>query len=271
MFLLTPIWAETVWRIGLVVGLLLITFLSFLPIRVWWRSLVFLVMLSFLVGSFAMFLPASDSASAIPIRFPNELSRINISSPAWEIVHIGALKLGPIAFGPFVIDRRSAELGINTSTLIFTVVQSVNLMLLTTTPEDLIWAIRWFMTPLKIFKLPIDRISFQLLLALRFLPLVQEELQNLFRSLLSRSINYKKLGFKGCINLGLSIGERLMVNILLRAEQGADALVSRGGKWLPPDQFRTQGSQGKLSIALNLLSGFILLMVIGLRKSYSIS
>ena len=54
-------------------------------------------------------------------------------------------------------------------------------MLITTPPEDLVWAIRWFFAPLALFGFPLEKLSFQLLLALRFLPLVQEELQNLFR------------------------------------------------------------------------------------------
>ncbi len=42
IFLITPIWAGPIWRLSLVGFLLLITFLSLLPSRVWWRSLFFL-------------------------------------------------------------------------------------------------------------------------------------------------------------------------------------------------------------------------------------
>ena len=40
--------------------------------------------------------------------------------------------------------------------------------------------------------IPIERMSFQLLLALRFIPLLQEEFQNLLRSIINRSVNFKK-------------------------------------------------------------------------------
>ena len=83
--------------------------------------------------------------------------------------------------------------------------------------------------PLSRLGLPMERLGFQLLLALRFLPLVQEELQNLLRSLASRAVNLRRLGFKASFGLVLAVGERLLANILLRAEQGADALVARGG------------------------------------------
>ena len=36
----------------------------------------------------------------------------------------------------------------------------------------------------------------------------------------------------------LAVGERLLANILLRAEQGADALQARGGRILGPSYFR---------------------------------
>ena len=37
IFLITPIWAGPIWRLSFVGVLLLITFLSLLPSRVWWR------------------------------------------------------------------------------------------------------------------------------------------------------------------------------------------------------------------------------------------
>ena len=177
--------------------------------------------------------------------------------------------MGSIALGPLVIDGRSAELGLNTSTLIFTVIHSVNLMLLTTSSEDLVWTLRWFMSPLAWFGLPVDLISFQLLLALRFLPLVQEELQNLLRSLATRAINFKKLGIKGSIGIFLSLGERLLSNILLRAEQGADSLLVRNnGLILNPRTFTPEQTFNAKTIGLNFLVLAILILMLILRKKY---
>ena len=260
MFLLTPILAGPYWRLSLVSVLLMITFLSSLPLRIWGRSLLLLIVLSLFVGGLSTFLPTGETAAVISTRSPSEVPDLLVFSPAWELFNLG----------PLSIDRRSAELGIKTSSLIFTVIQSVNLMLLSTPPEDLIWAFRWFMTPLGLLGLPIDRISFQLLLSLRFLPLVQEELQNLFRSIASRSVNFKKIGFRASIGLFLSVGERLVANILLRAEQGADALISRGGKWLPPSKFRTPSSLNAKAIVLNIVSGLTLVLVLSLRRKYGI-
>jgi energy-coupling factor transport system permease protein len=144
----------------------------------------------------------------------------------WELVRLG----------PLQITQRSAELGINGATLLFTVVHSANLLLLTTAPEQLVWAISWALAPLARLGWPVERLGFTLLLALRFVPLVQEELQNLLRALATRAVVFKRLGWKGGLALVLAGGERLLANVLLRAEQGAEALLARGGHWIEPSR-----------------------------------
>jgi len=268
MFLLTPVLAGPFWRLGLVLGLLLITALSGLPARLWWRSLVLVLCLGLALGLLAMFLPTGEPAASLSIRSAQELQGLSLQTPTWDLFRLGPVQLGPLQLGPLVVDRRSAELGLNSATLIVTVVHSVNLMLLSTPSEDLMWALNWFLCPLAVLGVPVDRLSFQLLLALRFLPLVQEELQNLLRSVASRSVNLRQLGFKASFGLLLAVGERLLANILLRAEQGADAFIARGGRWLPADCFRPVGNPSALVKSLNLISFVALIVVVGLRGKY---
>ena len=271
LFLLTPILANSIWRISTACVLLLITFVSFLPSRVWWRSLVFLLVLSFGIGFLSIVLPASEIASELTIRAPDEIPGAIVLTRSWELFRLGPFDFGGISLGPLIIDRRSAELGVKTSTLIFTVIHSVNLMLITTPPEDLVWAIRWFFSPLNLLGFPLEKLSFQLLLALRFLPLVQEELQNLFRSIGVRAIDFRNLGFKSSLGLFVSLGERLLSNILLRAEQGADSLMSREGLWLSSQQLRPFIVVDPRYLWINLSSIFLLLIAIILRCMYGTS
>ena len=116
-----------------------------------------------------------------------------------------------------------------------------------------------------------DKLSFQLLLALRFLPLVQEELQNLFRSIGVRAIEFRKLGLKSTLGLFVTLGERLLSNILLRAEQGADSLMSREGLWLSSQQLRPSIVVDPRYLWMNLGSIFLLLIAIILRCLYGTS
>ena len=261
LFLLTPVLANSFWRISTASVLLLITFFSFLPVRIWWRSLVFLLILSLIIGLLSIVLPASEVSSELSIRAPNEIPDAIVVTRSWEIFRLG----------PFVIDRRSAELGIKTSTMIFTVVHSVNLMLITTPPEDLVWAIRWFFSPLTLLGFPLEKLSFQLLLALRFLPLIQEELQNLFRSIGVRAIDFKKLGLKTTLGLFISLGEKLLSNILLRAEQGADSLMLREGLWLSFEELRPCIVINPRYFWINSGSVCLLLIAIILRCLYGTS
>jgi energy-coupling factor transport system permease protein len=243
-FLVTPILAGPQWRLALVALLVLLTLVSGLPARLWRRSLVLWLALALLVGLLSAFLPADAIAPASLSRPPGELrlAPTPLGAPApsraglpWELVRLGPLKLGPASFGPLVVTRRSAELGLRGGTLLFTLIHSANLLLLITAPEELVWAIGWFLRPFAAAGLPMQRLGFTLLLSLRFLPLVQEELQNLLRAIATRAVNLRSLGWRAALGLVLAVGERLLANVLLRAEQGAEALLARGGRWLPPE------------------------------------
>ncbi|BEV36621.1 energy-coupling factor transporter transmembrane protein EcfT [Synechococcus sp. M16CYN] len=266
VFLLTPVLAGPLWRVALVLILLTITALSGLPRRVWWKSFLVLIILAVVAGLLSVFFPVADPPAAFSIRDPAELPGAVADGPTWDLLRVGPFQLGALRLGPLVVDRASALLGLRTSTLTFTVIHSVNLVLITTTPEDLVWGLSWYLSPLATLGLPIERVGFQLLLALRFLPLVQEELQNLLRSMTSRIVSLRSLGFKAGLGIIFAVSERLLVNILLRAEQGADALVARGGRILGPSRFHLPSEQPSLWI--NTLAILVLLLVISLRSQY---
>ena len=251
VFLVTPILAGPLWRLSLVGLLLLITAISGLSWRLWRRSLPLLLVLALLVGGLAALLPAGSAPPAALQRPPAEL----------RLEPTPGVRLRQ---GPLVVTRRSAELGLNGATLLFTLVHSANLLLLSTSPEQLVWAIGWLLAPLARLGWPVERLGFTLLLALRFLPLVQEELQNLLRSVATRAVNFKRLGWKAGLGLVLAVAERLLANVLLRAEQGAEALLARGGCWLPPQQLH-RPAVGAGRTLLNGAAAGLLLGVLVLR------
>jgi len=270
-FLMTPVLAGPLWRLGLVLLLLLITALSGLPWTLWRRSLPLLLALSLLAGGLAAFLPAGGTAAVHTPRPPPDEVRLDSTSDSgqlgkrWILLEAGPLRVGPLSLGPLTVTRRSARLGFHTATLLLTLIHSANLMLVCTPPEELAWALAWMLAPLRWLGVPVERLGFMLLLALRFLPLVQEELQNLLRSLATRAVNLRRLGFKPGLGLGLAVGERLLANVLLRAEQGADALIVRGGHWLAPSQFRPLRGARPL---VNALGWLALVILLGLRGRY---
>ncbi|MFZ9147588.1 CbiQ family ECF transporter T component [Vulcanococcus sp.] len=265
-FLLTPILAGPWWRLGLVAALLLITAGSGLPWRLWRRTLPLLLLLSVLVGVLATTLPTGSLQPMAPNRPPQELVLApEDQGTRWEVLRLGPLNLGPLPVGPLVITRRSAALGVNSATLLFTVIHSANLLLLTTPPEELVWGLSWCLAPLAPLGVPVERLGFTLLLSLRFLPLVQEEFQNLLRSVATRSVNLRRLGWQASVGLLLALGERLLANVLLRAEQGAEALLARGGRWIAPAQLLRSRLRAP---ALQWAGGVGLLAVLVLRWRY---
>ena len=141
-------------------------------------------------------------------------------------------------------------------------------MLLTTLQEDIVWALSWFMYPLRKMGLPISKWLFQLLIALRFIPLVQEEFQNIIKSMSVRSINFRNLGFKKSLNVILISLERLFQNIFLRIDQGAESLLSKKKIILKTNRFRTFYPSSPLNVIVNTLSICFICIAIFLRKLY---
>ena len=137
IFLITPIWAGPIGRLSLVGCLLLVTFISLLPSRVWWRSMLILLCLSLLIGCLSMLASSDIQSLDSYLRNPKELHVVVENHKEWNILQIPSQKIWFINFGPFNLSRNAFQLGIKTSTLIFTVIHSVNLMLLTTLQEDI--------------------------------------------------------------------------------------------------------------------------------------
>ena len=100
------------------------------------------------------------------------------------------------------------------------------------------------MQPLRRLKLPVTEIALTLTLALRFIPLVLEEVQNLIRSIRTRAINWRKLGMRRAAQIWILVAERLLGNLLLRAEQIASAMHVRG--FVGPDAHQVQWHQLRL-------------------------
>lgn len=160
--------------------------------------------------------------------------------------------------GPLTITRRSLDLGLRISTLLFTLIYSTNLYLLTTAPEEITAGLEDLMSPLRRLKLPVTEITLTLTLSLRFIPLVLEEVQNLIRAVRTRAINWKKLGWRRSMKVWLTVVERLLENLLLRASQIANGMQVRG--FTSPNQHRVQWHQLRLKKADWLaLAGLVIL------------
>lgn len=233
-FLLAPILANSAVRIFLVVILMGITITTGIPLRVWRQQMGWLLLLTFLVLIMGAISPDAMGVDYQP-RLPAD--QLTVPNPS-DYQYILFQK------GPITVTRRSLDLAVRLSTILFTLIQSTNLYLLTTAPEEITAGIESLMRPLRRLNWPVTEIALTLTLSLRFIPLVLEEVQNLIRSVRTRAINWKKLGLKGSVRVWLMVAERLLENLLLRANQMSNAMMVRG--FTSPDKHRVQWHQLRL-------------------------
>ncbi|MFM7471668.1 MAG: energy-coupling factor transporter transmembrane component T family protein [Nodosilinea sp.] len=231
--LITPILANPSWRFGLAAALLVLTLAAGIPLRVWRQQLGWLLLLSGLVMVLTFVMPDGLEVSQ-PVRLPPPEVLAPLTQPTpyhYQLFHWGWL----------TVTQRSLALGIRIGTLLFTLIYGTNLYLLTTAPEEITLALESLMRPLRWLRLPVTEIALTVTLSLRFIPLVLEEVQNLVRSVQTRAINWKKLGFRSSAQVWLVVIERLLENLLLRAEQMAAAMAVRG--FTSPDQHQVRWYQ----------------------------
>lgn len=239
-FLLTPVLANMAWRIGLVAVLTLLTLSARIPWRVWRQQMGGLLILFTLASLLIMVMPDGIAVVTQP-QWPTpdaiaELELDTVGTLPETAYHYVLVDLKWVQ-----ITQKSLKLAVKVGTLLFTLIYSTNLFLLTTAPEEITAAIEELMSPLRWFKLPVTEIALTLTLALRFIPLVLEEVQNLIRSVRTRAINWRKLGWRHASQIWLMVAERLLDNLLLRAQQIAGAMKVRG--FTSPERHQVQWHQ----------------------------
>ncbi len=270
--LVTPILANAQWRFALVGLLLVLTISARIPYRVWRQQLGWLALLSLAVMLLTFVMPDGLEVSQPDRTPPSEVLNPAPSEPpsgtesgnqagkesgnqvdaqpgdqpsptesAPALPQPTAYRYVVFDWGPITVTRRSLDLGIRVGTLLFTLIYGTNLYLLTTAPEEITLAMEALMKPLRWFRLPVTEIALTVTLSLRFIPLVLEEVQNLVRSVQTRAINWQKLGVRGSAQVWLAVVERLLENLLLRAEQIAAAMEVRG--FTSPNQHQVRWYQ----------------------------
>ncbi|WCJ28640.1 cobalt ion transmembrane transporters [Euphorbia peplus] len=217
-----PARSHLVMRVGLVVYLALLS-IWVLPRRVWMDQLGRVSLLCGIL--FIMLGLGSDGApSLVQSRTPPPammgLPNIPVSSTGYSYL---IMKLGPLQF-----TRKGLSVASTAACLTFTIFQSASLCLATTTPEQLAFALRWFMLPLRYIGVPVAEIVLTLLLSLRFINLVFDEVRNVALGIVSRRINWQQLTVMETIDIFASYIRRIFKNIFNHAEQISQAMIVRG-------------------------------------------
>lgn len=293
-FLLVPILASGIFRLAIAAVLVLLTLTAGIPARVWRKQMLWLLT----IGTFVVLLTALSPDGyaidyrprlpAMPLTFAQTQQLPPVPpGPRWWPFRQGSASVpgdraappvppeptfeAPSLYrywlvdrGPLKISRRSLGLGVRLGSLIFILIYSTTLYLLTTAPEEIAAGLETLLGPLARLRFPVAEVVLTLTLALRFIPLVLEEVQNLVRAVRTRAINWKKIGFRGAVTLWLTLAERLLDNLLMRADQMAGAMKARGFTTVERHAMPLYAPQLRSRdwFAIAALGGFIVLRVL---------
>ncbi|XP_010694966.2 protein ABCI12, chloroplastic isoform X1 [Beta vulgaris subsp. vulgaris] len=131
-------------------------------------------------------------------------------------------------FGPLQMTRKGLSVASTSACLTFTILQSASLCLSTTPPEQLASGLRWFLLPFAPIGVPVDEIVLTLMLSLRFINLIFDEVRNVALGILSRRIHWQDLTLLEKIDVFVMYIRRIFKNIFSHAEQISQAMIVRG-------------------------------------------
>ncbi|KAM6545319.1 hypothetical protein CsatB_026055 [Cannabis sativa] len=217
-----PARAHIILRLGLVIFLAILS-IWILPRQTWMDQLGRVSLLSGIL--FIMLGLGSDGVpSLVQSRTPPSSVTGLPNLPSSLVGYsYSIMKLGPLDF-----TRKGLSIASTAACLTFTVFQSASLCLTTTTPEQLAFALRWFMFPLTHIGVPVAEITLTLMLSLRFINLVFDEVRNVALGIISRRINWDQLTMLESIDLFFAYFRRVFKNIFNHAEQISQAMIVRG-------------------------------------------
>jgi energy-coupling factor transport system permease protein len=99
---------------------------------------------------------------------------------------------------------------------------------LATSPLDMVWALEWYMKPLKYLNVPTDDIALLVMLALRFIPLLFEETDRIIKAQKARGVDLESGGLIRKVKSLVPVLVPLLHSVFRRADDLAVALTLRG-------------------------------------------
>ncbi|MEG2322688.1 MAG: energy-coupling factor transporter transmembrane component T, partial [Bacilli bacterium] len=120
-----------------------------------------------------------------------------------------------------LIFQSSLQFTIITLLRLIYIVLYTSILTLTTTPNEITDGLSKFFSPLKLIKIPVNKMALSISLALRFIPLIVDEANKILKSQASRGIDYNNSNLKGKF-LAL---KSLIVPVFILTFKSADSLA----------------------------------------------
>jgi energy-coupling factor transport system permease protein len=143
------------------------------------------------------------------------------------ILHVFMTPGDPIAWIPYATWQGlqgGARVGFQ---LVFAIWLST-LTTLTTSPLDMVWAMEWYLRPLKLLKVPVDEIALLVMLAIRFIPILFDETDRILKAQKARGVDIESGWILRKVRSLVPILVPLLHGVFRRADDLAVALTLRG-------------------------------------------
>ena len=102
-----------------------------------------------------------------------------------------------------------------------------SILTLTTPPTEITYGLEKFFAPLKVFRIPVNRMALAISIALRFIPTIIDEGDKILKSQACRGIDYSKSSIKNKLVAVKSLIIPMFILTIKRADELADAMEVR--------------------------------------------
>ncbi|HNY65023.1 MAG TPA: energy-coupling factor transporter transmembrane component T [Deltaproteobacteria bacterium] len=143
------------------------------------------------------------------------------------LLHVFMTPGDPIAWVPNAT-WEGLEGGIRVGLQLVFAIWLSTLTTLTTSPLDMVWAMEWYMRPLKYLKVPVDEIALLIMLAIRFIPILFEETDRILKAQKARGVDIESGWIFRKVRSLVPILVPLLHGVFRRADDLAVALTLRG-------------------------------------------
>lgn len=172
----------------------------------------------------------------------------------------GATASSPFLLGPLIITYGGVWIIMTVFSVLLLLYTFSLLLTMTTMPVALIEGLTMLLAPLRRLKLPVDDFALMVLLALRFIPTLLEETEQLIKAQSSRGADFSSGTIRERLQSLMMLFVPLVHATLRRASDLAVALEARGYEIEGRQTFLHETSMGKVDY---LTLGVVLLVTVG--------
>lgn len=111
---------------------------------------------------------------------------------------------------------------------LFLLIYLSSILTLTTSPQKMVYAIEWFLSPLKLCGFPVKKFSMMILISLKFIPIIFQEINKAVSFHKNKHRKYGKWNLYLRVKEATSLISPIVINSVRRANELAEAIDNYG-------------------------------------------